>query len=211
MNDAAVSSAEGFNRLYAEEQIRRSRHPLRRLVKGFYLREIIRDVSGATVDFGCGAGQLLARLPKGSVGLEVNPHLITALRSHGLTVQQSEGTVADFELGGLAPGRFRSLVIAHVLEHLPDPAAALGVLLASCRRLGIRRVVVIVPGATGFASDPTHRTFIDAAWVQAHLPGSLEGFNRLPPSYFPGPWAWVGDYFVFHEMKLVFDRTKSDG
>jgi len=208
MNDAA-SPEEGFDRLYAEEQIRRSRHPLRRLVKGFYLRETLREVQGPTVDFGCGAGQLLARLPKDSLGLEVNPHLITALHSQGLSVQQSHGTMVDFELRNLPSGRFRSLVIAHVLEHLPDPAAALSVLLASCRRLGIQRVVVIVPGSKGFASDATHRTFIDAAWVKANLPARLGGFSFLPPSYFPGPWAWVGRYFVFHEMKLVFDRDMS--
>jgi len=208
MNDA-TSPTEGFNRHYAEEQIRRSLHPLRRLIKGFYLRDILREVQGPTVDFGCGAGQLLARLPKDSLGLEVNPHLIAALRSQGLTVQQSQGTMVDFELRNLSPGRFRSLVIAHVLEHLPDPAAALRVLLASCKRLGIRRVVVIVPGAKGFASDPTHRTFVDSVWVKANLPECLEGFSFSPPSYFPGPWAFVGRYFVFHEMKLVFDRDMS--
>lgn len=210
MNDT-TSPTEGFDRLYAEEQIRRSRHPLRRLVKGFYLRETLREVQGSTVDFGCGAGQLLARLPKDSLGLEVNPHLIAALRSQGLTVQQSQGTMVDFELRNLPSGRFRSLVIAHVLEHLPDPAVALSVLLASCRRIGIQRVVVIVPGAKGFASDPTHKTFIDAAWVKSNFPDRLEGFCFSPPTYFPGPWAWVGHYFVFHEMKLVFDqRTRHD-
>ena len=175
MNDA-TSLAEGFDRLYAEEQIRRSLHPLRRLVKGFYLRETLREVQGPTVDFGCGAGQLLAQLPKESLGLEVNPHLITALRAQGLTVQESQGTMVDFELRSLLPKRFRSLVIAHVLEHLPDPAAALRVLLASCRRLGIERVAVIVPGEKGFASDPTHRTFIDSTSVTANLPERLEGF-----------------------------------
>lgn len=206
MNDAAVPAATEFDREYAAEQLRRSKHPLRRFVKGFYLREVLRDVRGPTIDFGCGAGQLLHLLPSGSVGLEVNAHLIDALRGRGLTIHQARADMRDFELDGFAAGRFRTLVIAHVLEHLPDPVAALRVLLASCRRLGIFRVIVIVPGARGFASDRTHKTFIDAAWVQAHLAANVEGFRRSAPSYFPGPWEWIGDHFVFNEMKLVFDR-----
>ena len=121
-----------FDREYAAEQLRRARHPLRRLVKGFYLRNILRDVRGATIDFGCGAGQLLSRLPAGSIGLEVNPHLIEALRNAGHSVRPSRGDMQDFELEGIESGCFQTLVIAHVLEHLQNPEAALRVLLAAC-------------------------------------------------------------------------------
>lgn len=210
MNEDVVSSAAEFDRHYAAEQVRRSRHPFRRIVKGFYLREVLRDVVGPSIDFGCGAGQLLERLPAGSVGLEVNVFLIEALRARGLKVHQATAEMRDFLLQGVAAGSFRTLVIAHVLEHLPDPAAALHLLLASCRRLGIVRVIVVVPGAKGFASDQTHKTFIDASWVHSHLSSNVEGFQRSAPTYFPGSWAWIGRYFVFHEMKLVFDRPDAD-
>lgn len=198
-----------FDRGYAAEQLRRSRHPLRRFVKGFYLRNLLADVRGATIDFGCGAGQLLARLPAGSVGLEVNPHLIAELRSRGLDVRPARGELSDFDLAGLEAGRFRSLVIAHVLEHLPDPAAALARLLAACRRLGVERVVVVVPTAKGYASDRTHKTYIDRGWVETRLAPRIEGYARTRLAYFPGPWEWIGRYFVFHEMKLVYDRAKA--
>lgn len=195
-----------FDRLYAAEQLRRRRHPLRRFIKGFYLRHILRDVAaGPCIDFGCGAGQLLERLPPGSVGLEVNPHLIEALQGAGLTVCQARAEIQDFELAGFAKDHFRSLVIAHVLEHLPDPAAALSILLAACRRIGVKRVIVVVPGAKGFASDHTHKTFVDRGYIESHLPLQSEGFVLSSLSYFPGPWEWVGRYFVFHEMKVVFD------
>ncbi|MEO8407474.1 MAG: hypothetical protein ABI476_03505, partial [Oxalobacteraceae bacterium] len=69
-------------------QLRRSRHPLRKSIKFFYLKNILRDVVGKTIDFGCGAGQLLTGLPAGSVGLEVNPHLVDALRKAGLNAQR---------------------------------------------------------------------------------------------------------------------------
>lgn len=206
MSQNANSPVLEFDRHYAAEQLRRSNHPLRRFVKGFYLRNMLRDVRGPCIDFGCGAGQLLARLPSGSVGLEVNPHLIESLRGRGLDVRQAHAEMRDFELIGLPAGTFRTLVIAHVLEHLPDPAAALQVLLASCRRLGIERVIVVVPGAKGYASDHTHKTFITRRWLDDNTPQQQSGFVRSRVEYFPGPWAWVGRHFIFHEMKVVFDR-----
>lgn len=211
MNTTSPLPACEFDRRYAAEQLRRSRHPMRRLVKAFYLSNILRDVRGTAIDFGCGAGQLLERLPPGSVGLEVNQHLVEELRSSGLTVCQARGEMQDFELSGLAAGSFRTLVIAHVLEHLPDPVAALRVLLAACLRLGIERVVVVVPGAKGYASDRTHKTFIDRTYLETHMPQISEGFVRSSLSYFPGPWGWVGRHFVFHEMKVIFDRVIEPG
>lgn len=207
MTEMSAASASEFGRNYAEEQLRRSIHPVRRFVKSFYLRNILGDVRGPTIDFGCGAGQLLERLPPGSMGLEVNPYLIKRLLSAGLTVHQAQGDLSDFELGGLPPVHFRTLVIAHVLEHLPDPVAALETLLAACRRLDIGRVVLVVPGARGFASDRTHKTFIDRGYIEKHNLQNAEGFVCNGISYFPGPWEWLGRCFAFHEMKIVFDRS----
>lgn len=195
-----------FDQQYAFEQFRRSRHPLRRFIKGYYLRNILRDVRGPAIDFGCGAGQLLARLPPGSVGLEVNQYLIEELNNAGLVVHQAHATLNDFELSGFAPGTFRTLVIAHVLEHLPDPTKALHLLLKACVRLGIDRVVMVVPGAKGYASDRTHKTFINRDYLETNMPQSIDGFVRSGISYFPGPREWIGRYFVFNEMKVVFDR-----
>ena len=89
--------------------------------------------------------------------------------------------------------------------------AALRVLLAACLRLGIERVVVVVPGAKGYTSDRTHKTFIDRTYLETHMPLISEGFVRSSLSYFPGPWEWVGHHFVFHEMKVIFDRVIEPG
>ena len=89
-----------FDRHYAAEQLRRSRHPIRRFVKGFYLRNILRDVRGSAIDFGCGADQLLERLPPGSAGLEVNKYLIEELRRSGFDGVSSVGRVAGFRVNG---------------------------------------------------------------------------------------------------------------
>ena len=55
MTNTPLPAALEFDRFYAAEQLRRSRHPLRRFVKGFYLRNILRDVAAT--------GQHLKGLP----------------------------------------------------------------------------------------------------------------------------------------------------
>ncbi len=211
MNSGSSMPVKEFDLHYAQEQLRRSRNPLRRFVKAFYLRHILRDVRGPTIDFGCGAGQLLKRLPKGSIGLEVNPHLIESLRCTGLQVHQARAEIQDFNLPDCLVGAHKTLIIAHVLEHLPDPASALLTLLAACHRLGIERVIVVVPGIKGFAADRTHKTFVDSSYLETRIPQISSGFTRNRPSYFPGPWASLGRMFTFHEMKVVFDRIDENG
>jgi SAM-dependent methyltransferase len=201
-----VSDDPAFGQSYAAEQQRRAQHPVRRWVKGFYLRRLLREVSGPTVDYGCGAGQLLARLPAGSIGLELNEVLVAQLRARGHEVYPVPADSSAFDLEGMATGRYRSLVIAHVIEHLDDPGAALRRLLSACARLGIERVVVVVPGPKGFRSDPTHRVFVDAAYMQRHVEPLHAGYVRRGPRYFPLPWAGGGELFIYNEVIWVFAR-----
>ncbi|WP_395701277.1 class I SAM-dependent methyltransferase [Aquabacterium sp.] len=211
MNPVAPTDAGGFDKGYADEQIRRSRHPLRRFIKGFYLRSVMAHIDGPTIDYGCGAGQLLARLPAGSVGLELNPHLIAALTARGQSARQWRADDEGFDLPGLEPGLYRNLVISHVLEHLPDPTASLKRLLRACRRIGVRRLIAIVPGAKGYASDATHRSFIDSRYVAEHGWQSLEGFRLASRRFFPMPWEVGGQWFVYNEMQLVFELAAEPG
>jgi len=44
-------------------------------------------------------------------------------------------------------------------------------------------------------------------YLESFIPRISEGFVRSSFSYFPGPWEWVGNHFVFHEMKVIFDRV----
>lgn len=205
MNHSAPAEPGGFGEAYADEQLRRSRHPLRRFIKGFYLRSVLAHVAGPTIDFGCGAGQLLERLPAGSTGLELNPFLIRRLNERGLDARASTADEQAFDLQGLEAGHYRTLVISHVLEHLADPSALFGRLLRACRRLGVRRVIVIVPGAKGYASDATHRRFIDWGFVEGEGWRQLEGFSLVSRRFFPWPRESGGDWFIYNEMQLVFD------
>lgn len=208
MTDPSAPEAAGFDSGYASEQLRRSKHPLRRLIKGFYLRSVLSLVKGPTIDYGCGAGQLLALLPAGSVGLEVNPHLVAAHSRAGLSVRQWQANDQGFDLAGLAPGQFQTLVISHVLEHLPEPTAAITRLLQACQRLGVARLIAVVPGAKGYASDATHRTFIDSHYVAAQGWKRLAGYDQCQLRFFPLPWEGGGELYIYNEMQLVFDRLR---
>lgn len=196
-----------FGSDYAQEQLRRSRHPLRRIIKHFYINNILQDVEGPSIDFGCGAGQLLARLPAGSLGLEVNPFLVEALQKNGLNVQLYNPEQDQFSLADLAVGSYRTFVMAHVLEHLPDAARHWRTLLTSCRRLGIHRAILILPGAKGFRSDPTHRTFVDHSYLEREGLLRHQGYAVTRTQYFPLNLAAIGNHFTFHELKVVYESA----
>jgi SAM-dependent methyltransferase len=196
----------GFDIDYASEQLRRSRHPLRRLVKGFYVRNILRHVAGPSIDFGCGAGQLLACLPAGSIGLEINPFLVESLRSKGLNVAHYDADSDRFLLAGLSENRYSTFIMAHVLEHFADAAPILRTLLRSCRRLAVQRFILVLPGWKGYLSDATHKTFVDRRYLEREGLLACEGYILNRARYFPIDHEAVGRYFVFHELIAVFDR-----
>lgn len=112
---------------------------------------------GAVVDVGCGAGELLAVLqPACGLGVDLNSAAIEMARSrHG---------EYDFRLGDacaldLPDGSADCVVSMHLIEHLPDAAAAL-----ECWRRVVRpggQIVIITPNAD-FShpetyDDPDHK------------------------------------------------------
>ena len=202
-----------FGTTYAASQIARRDSGWRSRIKQFYLDRILEQVRGPTVDIGCGAGQLLEQLPSGSVGLEVNEALVADLRSRGLAVLQSSPDESRIALGMLSPGRVRTAVLSHVLEHFADAAGVLRGLMHDGRRLGISRLVVVVPGRVGYASDATHKTFVALDYLSTH--GLLDGpgFRTTHRSYFPGDFAILGRLFIYHELMLVYelDPMRDDG
>ena len=198
-----------FDQAYADEQIRRRSSPLRRLVKAQYLANLLRRFEGPTIDLGCGAGQLLERLPKGSVGLELNDALIAYLGGLGLDVLKYDAVADDFQLTPLfAPGRgpFRHFICAHVIEHFDDPATAVRKLLHSGARLGLESMVFVVPGSKGFATDRTHKVFVTEDYIRGNGLADCQPFRLAAVDYFPGNLRQLGDWFAYHELLLTWRR-----
>jgi SAM-dependent methyltransferase len=196
-----------FDAVYLERQVKRS--GLRRLVRQFYLRRHRRLCSGPTLDFGCGAGDLLAMLPPGSAGFEINPHAVAHARARGLAIETFPSDADAPDLPGIAAGRFETLFCGHVLEHLDDPGATARRLLAAAHVRGIARVVFVVPGQRGFQHDATHRQFVTRDRFAREGLIDPPGWRLRELSYFPGNARWLGDYLTHHELAIVHERVSA--
>ncbi len=192
-----------YDQRYTEYQTDRSR--FRKYVRRAYLKSAAAMVTGPTIDFGCGIGELLQRLPTGSLGLEVNQATVQHCTAIGLEVMHYDANVQGWDLAGVPSSlRMRSLVISHVLEHLEDPVGKFRKLLAGCEERGITTVLVIVPGVKGYATDPTHLTFLDRSDLHAPEVVHGTGFRIDRSEYFPVDSEWFGKYFTHNELRVRF-------
>jgi len=198
-----------FDKTYAAEQIRRRSSPLWRLVKAQYLANLARRFNGPTIDLGCGAGQLLERLPPGSIGLEINDALIAYLKELHLDVIKYDAIADGFSLSPLiaqSNSSYRHLICSHVIEHFDDPAVAVGNLLRSGARLGLESMVFVVPGKKGFSTDRTHKMFVTEKFIHASKLADCPPFRLDAVQYFPGNVRQLGDWFAYHECILTWRR-----
>ena len=199
-----------FDARYTEYQSNRSL--LRKLVRRIYLRSASAQLQGPTLDFGCGIGELLRRLPRGSRGLEYNRATVDFCRKAGLAVDAYDGFADDWTLTALPGGaRFQSMVISHVLEHLEHPAEVLRKLMLAARSRGVERILVIVPGKAGFRIDHTHRTFVDMALISSPSVAADTGFVLNRMRYFPGNFRKLGDWFPHHELQVLYRAPPGEG
>lgn len=200
--------ATEFDSRYTQYQLDRSY--VRRMIRQAYLRRAASLAKGRTLDFGCGVGELLRRLPAGSKGLEYNAATVEHCRSQGLHVDGYDGFADDWNLSVLEPdATFESLVVSHVLEHLEDPLGIFKKLLRSVASTGVTRAVVIVPGRAGFRIDPTHLKFVDRAMLGDESIPAETGFIRIHETFFPGNLRWIGDWFPYHELQVVYERQSA--
>jgi 2-polyprenyl-3-methyl-5-hydroxy-6-metoxy-1,4-benzoquinol methylase len=149
---------------------------------------------GRTLDVGCGIGRNLAALPPGSVGVDHNAAAVEVARARGLVALGPQAFAASSEF---APGCFDSMLISHVLEHLsrPDAVALMRAYLPFVRTGG--RIVLIVPQAAGFRSDPTHVDFVDSAAIASIA--TATGLALARSYTFPLP-STFGAIFKYNEL-----------
>jgi SAM-dependent methyltransferase len=193
-----------FDENYTAYQSERS--GIRRFVRRWYLHSAASQLHGPTLDFGCGTGELLARLPKGSKGVEYNQASVEYCRAKGLDVSWYDGSADDWSLSTLsADSRFDSMVISHVLEHLDGPMNVLRRLLDAAGIRGVKRALVIVPGQAGFRIDSTHKTFVQWEMLRDAIL-SIEGWSVARKRYYPGDIRAIGQVFPHHELQVLIEK-----
>jgi SAM-dependent methyltransferase len=161
-----------------------------RVVRGLIAKYAAPDAP--ILDAGCGTGLNLRHLPKGSVGVDINPRNVTLLKSRLPDHTVIEG---DVEQLPFADGSFGTVLCTEVIEHIPDPSRALAEFARVLRPGGI--LVGSVPArslvwkfrflsSTCPHSEPFHNEYLPhevremlSAWDIKRLSYSLMHFNVL--------------------------------
>lgn len=162
-----------------------------------YRWNLRRQRLGRTLDVGCGLGRNLKELPAGSVGVDHNAAAVMECRRRGLTAFTVE------EWRAQEPSQpFDAILLAHVLEHVSDPAELLASYLPSLRSGGT--VFVICPQERGYASDPTHVRFLDGPALQS----VARECGLEPETWFSFPLPrWAGRAFTYNEFCLRASKS----
>jgi len=144
------------------------------------------------LDAGCGTGLNLRHLPAGSTGVDINPRNIELLKQRLPNHHVVEG---DVEALPFADSSFGNVLCTEVIEHIPDPSAALaeyrrvlqpgGVLIGSVpARSAIWKLRFL--SSTCPHTEPFHNEYLPhevremlSGWNVEHLRYSLLHFNVL--------------------------------
>ncbi|MCK5680141.1 class I SAM-dependent methyltransferase [bacterium] len=171
-----------------------------------YLNRALKLVTGKTIDFGCGIGEMLQRLPSGSIGLEINKSTVDYCKQKKVNIQLYHPDKDNYQLSEFKPSVYDTLLISHVLEHLEQPEIVIRSLLTACTRLSIKKIVIIVPGKKGFSFDKTHKTFINSAFFRNNNLNTVEKFQITKQQYFPFNIKQLETLFTHHELQVTYCR-----
>ena len=153
------------------------------------------------LDAGCGEGfyvMLLAELtPARVMGIDANPRLLDTARQWIGENPRAELRVGDVASVPTGDHAFTKIICSEVLEHLPDPVAA----LKELRR-------VLQPGGTLAVTVPNHRypVFFDPLnWVREHL--GLGHFSK-DNEWLGGLWA---NHLRLYTAELLAEHLRAGG
>lgn len=167
-----------------------------------YRRHLCSLRLGLVLDVGCGTGRNLENLKDcgGAVGVDHNPHSVAIARRRGFEAYVPDAFRASPHA---VPGRFDSLLLAHVAEHMTvdEGVTLLREYLTYVRHGG--RAVLVTPQEAGFRSDPTHVVFLGLTSLDRLARAA--GLEPRAAYSFPLPRLF-GRVFRYNEFVLVADK-----
>lgn len=104
--------------------------------RAFLVRKLFRRfaVHGLCLDVGCGTGLILRHLPKGSIGIDLNPRNIRKVKQHAPNASVVQ---ADMEALPFRSDVFDTVIATEVLEHNPNPGVTLEEIWRVLRSKGV--------------------------------------------------------------------------
>lgn len=165
-----------------------------------YRWNLRRHAEGRVLEVGCGLGRNLDHLGRRGVGVDHNPDAVATCRRRGhaayLPAPFHEQMEHDRQ-------QFDTLLLAHVLEHMPRGAGVqlLREYLPYLRPGGL--LLLICPQEAGFASDETHVEFLDTPDLRAIA--TEAGCQPAGGSSFPFPRP-AGRVFRYNETVVTARR-----
>lgn len=174
-----------------------------------YLKHILHYVEGKTIDFGCGTGELLSLLPNGSIGVDINKASYEYCKKNGMNVRLYDPVSDDYQFIGYEIGTYKTFVMNHVLEHIENPQEVIKKILKSCYRIGVEKIIIVIPGLKGFKHDKTHKIFIDFHFFEKYGLTDAFGYAITKHRYFPFNLSWVGNYFTYNELLIMYNKKNN--
>jgi SAM-dependent methyltransferase len=174
--------------------------------KHTFIANLIKFTTGKCVDFGCGSGEQLACMPKGSLGLDVNPYAIEYCQSLGLKAALYQPDTDIYKLDQVEKNVYKTLVMSHLLEHFEDSRGVLIKLTKTCVEKSINTIVIVVPGINGYASDLTHIQYINIEFFKEFNKVDLNGFEIVYNKYYPVNSEFFSKFFRYNELMVVLKR-----
>ncbi len=165
-----------------------------------YRWNLNRLVEGPVRDVGCGIGRNLVALPGDAVGVDHNADSVAVARQRGCTAL----TVEEFAASPHArPGAFGTLLLAHVVEHMPhaDAVELVRGYLPHLRPGGL--LLLVCPQEKGYTTDATHVEFADFAALRRLC--EQVGATVEREVSFPFP-RWAGRVFPYTEFVVTARR-----
>lgn len=91
-------------------------------------------IDGRILDAGCGTGLILRKLPRGTVGVDINPRNIKRAKKHAPLAKVIQ---ADIEKLPFKKETFSTIISTEVIEHQPDPKPTIAELFRVLKKNGV--------------------------------------------------------------------------